>query len=816
MGGQGRDFFDWVNEFESEEVQLFEDPGEKTLLSCIQSDVLYLRDRGGNDARHLVAAGDSSVQIHSCHSPVREMEVLYDSLLDLVERDPHLMPKDILVMAPDVEAYAPYIQAVFGTPEEESARFPFSIADRNAGRESRLVNAFFQILDLCSSRMTASDVMTTVESRPVRERFGFVEADLHLVRRWIRESGIRWGIDGEFRRRCGLPPSEQNTWKMGLDRLLLGYAMSEENERMFHGILPYGAVEGGETAALERLVIFCDRLFGYVKAFEQVRAVNEWANVLTELIDDFLIVPGSDGPESRWLKERIADLKEHGHGPGENEKTVDLSAIRWYLARSLEETGLGRGFLSGGITFCAMLPMRSIPFKVICLVGMNSDAYPRKSNSVGFDLMVRSPRRGDRSRRRDDRYLFLEALLSAREVLYISYVGQSMRDNSVRPPSVLVSELTDYIEKGFRFADGDIRNHVVTTHRLQPFNHAYFQAEGRHFSYSKTHAQVAEAGKNRQKASPFVSRGLRAPEEEGGQVSLTDLCRFFFNPAKFFLNRRLNMALEDEGAVLEDEEAFEVSGLERYKLEQDLVERALSGQVLEGALTATQAAGILPHGVVGECLYKRICRQAEEFVQKTRPYLCGCRSVLHLDLNVSDIQLYGELNHVYGNGPVFWRYALLQPKDRLWAWIHHLATQAVADIPKKVTTVIGLVERGKDKRRRWTGVQFDPVSNASVLLEDLLRIYKSGLGRAVPFFPETSWAYAYRFQRSGSSDAAKRVAGQVWRGSLYHRGEGDDPYCRLCFRDVPPLDIEFEDLAITVFGPLLRNCRFISHEEESR
>ncbi len=233
--------------------------------------------------------------------------------------------------------------------------------------------------------------------------------------------------------------------------------------------------------------------------------------------------------------------------------------------------------MTGGMTFCAMLPMRSIPFRVICLLGMNDDAYPRQTKPLGFDLMARNPRPGDRSRRNDDRYLFLEAILSAREKLHISYVGQSIQDNSIRPPSVLVSELLDYIEEGFEVPGEKILEHIVTKHRLQAFSPEYFRKKGKLIQLfpgesARPHGRSWILTKKERR---FITRGLPEPSEEWKTVDVNQLCRFLTNPAKFLLTQRLGIYLEEEEALFDETEPFEVKGLEKYQLEQELVEKGV-------------------------------------------------------------------------------------------------------------------------------------------------------------------------------------------------------------------------------------------------
>ncbi|MFP3869988.1 MAG: exodeoxyribonuclease V subunit gamma, partial [Syntrophobacteria bacterium] len=519
MGVLGRDFWDLVNEFTCEETLLFEDPGEKTLLACIQSDILNLRDAGkGAEGKKALAEDDESIQIHSCHNPMREVEVLYDQLLDLFEKDPTLSPRDILVMTPDIEAYSPYIQAVFDVPGDDPRCIPFTIADRSIRKEGEIIDTFLGIFDLYGGRFAASQILSVLESPPVRRKFDLEEADLELIFTWVKDTRIRWGIDGESRSELGLPAFEDNTWKAGLERLLLGYAMPGQDQRMFGEVLPYDHIEGSQARALGKLLEFAQKLFTHVRGPLGPRSLSEWSKILTELLEAFFLPDEDTEGEMQVMRRLLKELGDTEELSGFHEK-VDSTAVKWYLGRHLEREGFGYGFMSGGVTFCAMLPMRSIPFSIICLLGMNGGAYPRQSKPLGFDLLARDPRPGDRSRRNDDRYLFLEAILSAREKLYMSYVGQSIQDTTPMPPSVLVSELTDYIEQGFHIPGGKILDHIFRQHRLQAFSPAYFTGDGKLFSYSDQNLAAARRlVEARKPPEPFIAEGLSQPGEEWKSV----------------------------------------------------------------------------------------------------------------------------------------------------------------------------------------------------------------------------------------------------------------------------------------------------------
>ncbi|MDY6954941.1 MAG: exodeoxyribonuclease V subunit gamma, partial [Thermodesulfobacteriota bacterium] len=431
---------------------------------------------------------------------------------------------------------------------------------------------------------------------------------------------------------------------------------------------------------------------------------------------------------------------------------------------------------------------------------------------LGFDLMARHPKPGDRSRRHDDRYLFLEALLSARERLYISHVGQSMEDNTLIPPSVLVSEVTDYIGEGFYIEGRHMADHLVTRHRLQAFSPEYFKKDDRLFSYSEANCRAAQCLlKHRDKAPVFISTGLSDPGPEWETVQIDDLCRFSQNPAQFLLNRRLGIYLDRGTSVLEERESFQLKGLERYLLEQGLLEQGLIGQDLKALGPLVKASGQLPHGVVGECVYEKISRGVERFVRKTEPYVHGDRlRPLEVDLKLSRFRLLGTIDGIYPERVVQYRYAKVKAKDHLKLWIHHLVVNCLGAASYPGTSMlVGLRSQSTD--RTWAAWEYGPLQESEALLLELLEAYWKGLTVPLHFFPESSWAYAQRrLTKQASPDDALRRARAVWVGNDYSRGEGEDPYYQLCFSTTESLDRDFQHRAEEIFGPLL------AHQMETR
>ncbi|MBI3879700.1 MAG: exodeoxyribonuclease V subunit gamma [Verrucomicrobia bacterium] len=801
LGALGRDFLGvLIGATEFDPDADFSEPKGGALLHAIQSDILHLCDGGGEGAKRQLAAGDDSVEIHNCHGALRELEVLRDRMLDWFQRDPELRPRDILVMMPDLERYAPLVAAVFGAAGPGGAHIPFSVADVGARRESHAVGAFLALLNLAGTRLGSASVMALLESAAVRARFDFAEADLPQLREWIEAAGIRWGRDAAHRGQLNLPALAQNTWRTGLDRLLLGCAMRGRGENIFAGILPCDGLEGKTAETLGRFADFAEKLFAVLAELEHARPVDDWMRLLTRLLDDFFAPGEGAEPELQLIRSALAQLRAAARLAA-SDAPVSLAVVLEALTPMLDADSVHSGFLTGRVTFGALKPMRSVPFKIICLVGMNDGRFPRSDPRHGFDLMTRAPRLGDRSVREDDRYLFLETLLSARARLFISYTGQSIRDNSPAPPSVLVSELLDYARSSFTASDGgDVEKHLCFQHRLQAFHSAYFEKGGRLFSYSAENLRACEALRKPPAAGRFFTTPL-APSagDDWRTVAVDELAEFFANPSRFLATRRLNLRLARTEAALDEREPFEIAGLGGFQVREALLDATLAGAGRDARRARLRAAGQLPLGSIGDAEFERLADELEPLAAAVAALGAGapCEPVC-VDLALGDFRLTGHLAGVRHRGLLQFRPGKLKGRDLVRAWVRHLVWNALpGGAEERASFVVGLGEEGGVDQRR-----FRPVADAPAKLRDLLALYARGLCEPLKFFPESALVLHETVKSKKSPLDRARTK---WLGGERNRGECEDEYFDLFFRDTDPVDEEFAGLAQSIVAPLLEH-----------
>ncbi len=783
LGKLGQDFQRLIHSYDCHEETCFAAPGHGTLLAAVQSDILAGLDRGGED-RLAVAADDRSIVVHAAHSPMREVEILHDQLLALFDRDDTLKPRDVLVMAADIAAYAPYVEAVFSIPEDENLRIPFSIADRSEGETSPVIRPFLELLGMVGSRLAVGQVMALLESGPVRQRFAIGEDELPSIRAWLRDTNIHWGIDSAHRDGLGLGDDQQGTWLAGLDRLLLGYALPGGNRNFFADILPYDEIEGGMAGLLGRFSAFLQEVFRVMADFAVPRPLAAWRDELLALAARFLAEDDAFESDLQLLRDGFHNLAQGGVAAAYAEP-VAVEAVRAHLASGFTGRSREGRFLSGQVTFCQMVPMRSIPFKVICLLGMDDGVFPRIDRNTGFDLMDDDFRIGDRSRRDDDRYLFLEALLSARDCFYLSYVGQSIRDNSKRPPSVVVSRLMEVVERGFSFADGSAEENLVTHHPLQPFSPEYFAAHGSLVSYSQLNHRLADTAIGRE-PWPGIFAGY-APEVEVEQVTLAidEFVWFFANPARFLLQRRFGLLLADHEDELVDRELFSLNSLERYRLRDDLVAALLVDENPAELGRVHRALGDIPAGTYGDLDFAAMAEEAQEFAGRLQKLRGDDAEPVELavDLDLGRVRLQGTLV-VYPSGQYLHRptkAANMSLRDTMHHWILHLLLNVAGDAPSPQTWFVC-----NDKE-----VGYGAVADALAHLQQLVHWYLRGQAAPLPLLPKASMAFAKKLwagKKAKELPEALREAFKIWReGGFLGEPEMADPWLRVAFGETDPM-----------------------------
>ncbi|NOY73170.1 MAG: exodeoxyribonuclease V subunit gamma [Gammaproteobacteria bacterium] len=790
-GREGREYLGNLLALHSEDIECFVDLQVDTLLTQIQSDILNLEEPECSAEKRLLAADDHSIKVEVVHSAQREVEVLHDQLLAMFAANPDLQVENVVVMMPDIETYVPHINSIFSGLVDKK-HIPYSIADHNALAESPLVRTFFALLNLSDSRFESAFIFELLQCDALREHFDFSDDDLPVVQHLIKESGIRWAMNAAHRGTFNLPETNEHSWQFGLDRLLLGYCMQPEGDNnIFSGIHPVADIEGDNAQLVSRLIYFIRCLNRWRQRLYKPRSMPAWMVLCQQLLDSFFAENSSD---LSLIYQALESVKKSVEDSKFND-SVDLAVVQESLSMVLEALSSKDQFLGRGVTFCALLPMRSIPFEVVCLIGMHGTAFPRFDRRVGFDLLRQYPRRGDRSARNEDRYLFLEAFISARQYFYISYVGQHIRDNSVIPPCVLVSELLDYIDAAYVLENNKIpSSRLVTRHPLQGFSVRYFnEKETALFTYSREYQLASSLAEKQPNDPPFFSGSLTMPDASWRQVSLADLIQFYSMPSRYLLQQRLKINLNLHSQPLVTSEPFNMDRAAERQLDHALFKLPLEKINVQQLKKQMQAAGLLPHGQPGEIQFSRHYMTNKQYQHDFSLLTADDKfEIVEFKISLGPFILYGELAGITHKGLFTMQPNALLPKDSLSAWLSHLVLNQLKLENIKAESYL---------MSKKESMRFIALDGAENILENLLALYWQGLQRPLKFFPTTSHTYYSQLNSKRAKISPLNAAENKWHGGDYW-GEGQDSYNELAFRNAIVFDDEFSEIAMQIFTPM--------------
>ena len=781
-------------------------------LQALQHDILHNLPVTESALSQCAPLPDKTIVINSCHSRLREIEILYDYILHLLDKA-HLKISDIVVMVPDIEAYTPYIEAHFALRgaqvtdnDDRLPAIPFVIADSSTLQSSIEADIFMKILDLADSKFSAQDIFDIIASEPVSKKFALTHDETVILHDMLVELNVAWGKDDKHRQSIARGPrDDNNTWSLAFKRLLNGYAFDCE-ALVNNDILPY-PLDDARAILAGKLLDICKKLFSLLDSFQQPHSPTQWHNKLLEIIDNFFYLKELKNEQLQPIYDTLREIC-HNCSQALHDSPLPLSVIRCAIRDEFKRTQNKRSnFFRGGLTFCQLLPMRNIPFKAICIIGLNEAEFPRQESSYGFDLSRLDYRPGDRSPRKDDRYIFLETIMACREYLYLSYLGQSNNDNTTIPPSVLVSELLDYLAGASNIS----AQNWVTVHPLHGFNPAYFDADNpRLFSYSHSNCRAALAQMHPTVTAP---RNTTLPHTDKVlEYSFEEFVRFFQAPTRFFLAQRLNIDLYNaQLKKLREHQPFEIDGLENYNINLTLLEAALQQRNLEEFKRIRRACGDIPYGFRGDNILEQSTAQTVAMTHKIAEF--GEKIVKQAEQKIEfkhgDLRLIlrGTFPHLYEGGQLIYRPGSIKPIHKLTGWLWHQLALAVKLSEQPHTTLLGY-----DKNEQQ--LQLQHITTSYCHLTQLSQFFLQGLQQPLPLFQHCSVEFAKRWRKIDEPSPTDETtclkqASLKWQGS--HDGFSEDladDANRICFGEEPPpllkqYQQQFVKLAIAVYGTVI-------------
>ncbi|WP_435746896.1 exodeoxyribonuclease V subunit gamma [Nocardioides sp. SYSU DS0663] len=795
---------------------------DESLLGWLQADLRAnaAADAVTRSARRL-AGGDRSVQVHACHGAARQVDVLREVLVGLLEDDPTLEPRDILVMCPDIESYAPLVAAGFGladvTPDEQghpAHRLRVRLADRALTSTNPLLAVAARLVELAGGRVTASEVLDLMATDVLRARFRLTDDDLARVTRWVGQAGVRWGLDASGRAGFAMHGFAHNTWRSGLDRLLLGVVMSEDDHRTLGRGLPLDDVGSGDIDLVGRLAELLHRLEECLRALEAAAGVTEWMAALHDGVRALTEVPLDDAWQLPQLERELARTVDAA-GTG-TDVTLGLADVRALLQSRLGGRPKRANFRTGTLTVCTMVPMRSVPHRVVCLVGLDDGVVPRSSSPDGDDVLSRRPRTGERDVRSEDRQLLLDAVMAAGETLVVTYTGANEHSGAPRPPAVPLGELLDALD---RTTAEPVRDRVCVRHPLQPYDARNFADAALGvpgpFSFDASARAGAEAALGeRRPRPPFLAAPL--VERDTEDVALDDLQAFLRHPVRSFLRRRLDVGAARSADEVSDAIPIDLDGLDQWTVGDRLLREMLAGQDPAAVMTAEQLRGSLPPGRLGIDTLTDVCEKCQALWNRTVDLRTVAPRSVDVDVPLGDgRRLTGTVVGVHGTRLVTLTFSKLKAKHRLPAWVDLLALSAGHPDEHWTSHAVGRDRAGP--KRALAG----PLDHRAVdRLRELVGLMDLGHTRPLPLPVATAhaWAEARALELMGNDRSPEQAAAREWETDPHSswgidREDADPAHVRV-WGERAPLSVLLEaglpTYAWLVWEPLLTGAERVA------
>ncbi|TCJ95316.1 exodeoxyribonuclease V subunit gamma [Nocardia alba] len=739
------------------DIHLGDDTTAPTLLGAVQSAVRTDR------APEVGAVPDGSVEVHACHGPARQVEVLRDLLLRTFAADPTLEPRDVLIMCPDVEAFAPLVRAAFGQRgsgvdlpvegEHPAHQLRVRLADRGRAVTNPMLAVVIELLELADGRVTVTQVLDLAASETVRRRCGFDDDDIERLREWAAESGARWGIGQRQREAFGLADFAQNTLNAAVDRILLGVTADESGDDWLDLALPLDDVDSNDVDLAGRFAEFVDRLAVCLRDLRGPRPAAEWTAVLLRCVELLTDVPDVHAWIRTEARREIVAATEHaGAIP------LRLADVAVLLTSRLAG-GPGRAnFRTGELTVCTLVPMRSVPHRVVVLLGLDDDVFPRPGSVDGDDLLARDPLVGERDARSEDRQLLLDAIMAAGDTLLVLHTGADPVTGAARPPAVPVAELLDVLATHVGPA---VMDAVHVRHPLQAFDRRNFAPERPRSFDAVALAGARAAARPSRPRSPLLAAPL--PTAAVADVALAELISFAEHPVRAFLWQRLGLRVPEESEDIADQLPIELDGLAKWDLGERMLTARLTGADPAGLRAAEWRRGTLPPFGFGARVLDEVEGTVDTLVRTALPdYEAQARAVdIAIDLG-NGRTLAGTVPEVRGETLVRTTFSRLAPKHRLASWVSLLALAATEDRSWQAIST----GRGQFRSRPVArSVITAPEAPAALeILRDLVRLRDRGLCEPLPCAPAATAAYAERRFRGDSIADALLAAEHAFDG----------------------------------------------------
>ncbi|CAL1329023.1 exodeoxyribonuclease V subunit gamma [Candidatus Providencia siddallii] len=698
-GKLGNDFLKLITNIKnSKKFFIFTDTNRLTLLENIKQDILDSKNNiqlgktiekyKTSKNKRLINLLDNTITFNSCYNIKKEIENLYEKLLEFFEKDNTLTPKDILVKVSNIEVYTPYIYAIFSKDKSENY-IPFSILNKKPLKSNPIIQAFISLLNLPKVRFFKDQIFDLLDISAISKKFDINENELDILNNWINKYEIKFGLDNNNFKDLNLPIINQNTWEFGLKKILSKYSINKDFKSL-DNIFSYDKYNNTKLKLINKLFFFIETLKKWRILLKKKYSLKKWKNIYKELINDFFIINDNTEIILTLLKNQLYKIINTATTSGHT-KHIKSLLIRDELLISINEKKENYNFFTGSVTFCTFTQMKSIPFKIICLLGMNDNVFPRNITQENFDLKKNKIILGDKKTDYEDKYLFLETLISTTKIFYLSYIGISI-NNEPRNPSILIEELLNYICQNFRIIGTEnlnvddsykiLKKHLITKHNNIQFKKENFFNKTKNQNYINKSLKKTIITKSKNKQNSFLIKKNKIITK----INIEELLNFYNNPIKFFFQKKLNVYFSEEKESF-DSEPFYFNKLQLHNLYKKILDFSIKNKNIKSIYDKLKIEGKLPINNFDKILWKESIKNTSHLIKKIKEhnekpfdYYIKCK--------IKNININGSLKNIYKTGILRYQPNYINANNFIRLWIEHLFFNF--KISEKETTILDI------------------------------------------------------------------------------------------------------------------------------
>lgn len=761
-------------------TNLFKNFKKNSLLNNLKQEILNFKKNEKinykikppkkNSKKIKINKSDISLTFHSCNTKQTEIEVLYDYLLNLIKKDNKITPKDIIVMAPNISLYTSYINGVFGSIPKKK-RLPFQILDQNLINNNSTINAFIYLIKINKKKITTEKIFKLLEISELSEKFCIKNNQINLLKKWIHESGIRLNINN-FNESKNKKYMMQNTWSYGLNRIILGHIMNNKHET-WNNILPYNQQEILSFKLIEKFLEFIKLIKKWNKILTKKKKITEWIPICKKLLNNFFCFNIKNQLILIFIIKKWKEMLNDGEKTKIKNK-IPISVIYDKIKKYFKKKNENEKFFSNNINFCSINKKRNIPFKIICLIGMNHSFY--SNNELEFNLIKKN--KNEKNIKYQNQYFFLENLILASNFYYISYIKNNIYDNYEKYPYIITEEIINYINHKFYIKKNnisntkknirDIKKHIIKKHQYTFIKKNIFYLNKNKKYYTKEEKQ--------KKKKYLCITPIKQNKKKTNIIKLNELLFFYKNPIKYFFNKKLKTNFSINNRKILNKEIFELDKLDQLKFNKILLKLIIKKKTKKQIIKLFMSTGLFPIRNFGKIYI-------EEQIKNITPLTKKIKKILKKKINKSfslkfnKTIIKGRLIKINSNSIIRYKPSILTINDGFSLWIEHLI---FCSCFKPCTSYyLGI------KNSEWYFKKIDS-KEAKKYLKKIIIEYKKGINFPLILFQKSGWKWLncfynkknkeFDFKSKEKIKKAKKKIIQSLKGTLNQKGELNDIY----------------------------------------